>query len=110
MRRAGTARFIAAIAVLSLALGACSSAGSSHPSTTVTQGPTGSSPTTSPDKSGSSTTVMTKTSTAATTPGTGSPKSSLDATVTNQINDELAQLQSLLNDTNADFVAGQKEN
>jgi hypothetical protein len=53
---------------------------------------------------------MTKTSTAATTTGTGSQKSSIGATEVNQINDALAQLQSLLNDTDADFVAGQKEN
>jgi hypothetical protein len=104
--RARTAGLVAAVGAVSLALGACSIEGSSHPSTTVSHGPTGASPTTSPDKSGSSTTVMTQASTA----GTGSQKSALGATEINEINDALAQLQSLLNDTNADFVAGQKEN
>ena len=69
-------------------------------------------PSTSPSNPGTSSTTdpTKKFPSTTTTAGTGGAKSSLDAAETSQINDELTQLQSLLNDTSADFVAGQKDN
>jgi hypothetical protein len=113
VRRASIARLVAAIGV-TLTLGACSSLQASPSSTTVVHGssvprpassttrvssPSAASSTTAP-RSTSATTATTRTS------GTGYP---VDANQTSQIADELAQLQSLLGDTDTDFAAGKKE-
>ncbi len=122
MRGTRSAKVAAAAAVV-LALGACSALQASRPASTVSHGPsvtaaaaaaTGARSQSVPGSRKTSTTrdaADTTSTTTGTNAGTGSTtdKKPLTPSETSQIDDELAQLGSLLGDTNADFAAGQKE-
>jgi hypothetical protein len=110
VRRATIARIVSAAGV-ALALAACSSVGAAHSPSTVQTGPavttpvgssTGVSPSTSTTDKGSR-------STTTTAANKGTTGTTLNTNDTNQIDNELSQLQTLLGDTDTDFAAGQKE-
>ncbi|MGO9344366.1 MAG: hypothetical protein ACLP6E_17910 [Acidimicrobiales bacterium] len=116
-----TVRVVAAAGV-ALILGACSTLEASRSPSTVSRAPSvtaagasaagaHSTSTTGPPKAPTGPAGATGTGTSTSTnTASDAGKNPLDPNETNQIDDELAQLQSLLGDTNADFVAGQKEN